>query len=334
MIVRESIHNILKESNCSLCGCNEKKLLGSAEDYYNNFPGEFTFYKCNCCGFVYTNPRPTQEHISKLYPDEAGYLTPKEVLEVPKKSKRCLNIYFDYAPSSMVKKVLLYPFYAIRIRKLKIQSFPNYVKGGSLLDIGASYGDYLYKMKSLGWNTKGIELNQNSVNYATNQLKLDVENILIEDYYSKTKYKVITMGMVMEHILYPNEVLKKVHSLLDSKGMFIFSIPNFAGFEAKIFGKYWYSLHLPMHLNHFTPKTVKQLLEKNGFNDIKIYHQNDYNDLIRSLEYISKNNKLLKIIHQLINTKLIRKLIIAPLIFILSLFGITSRMTVYCKKQS
>ncbi len=330
--MRESIDNILEECSCSLCGSNEKQLVGTAKDYYNSFPGEFSYFICKNCSFIYTNPRPSKENISKLYPDEAGYLTPKKVLEIPRKSINCLDLYFNYSKSSLFKRVVLFPYYAIRIRKLRIQSFPEYVDKGTLLDIGASYGDYLTKMNSLGWITKGIELNKNSVKHATETLKLDVENTLFEDYCPQTKYDIINMGMVMEHILLPNEVVNKVDSLLKHNGVFIFSIPNIGGIESRLFGKYWYSLHLPMHLNHFTPKTVRQLLENNGFNDIKIYHQNDYNDFLRSLEYLAIDHTVLRIIHKLINIKYFRKLVIAPLVFIFSLFGITSRMTVFAKR--
>lgn len=329
--MRESIENYLEECSCSLCGSNDKELEGKAKDYYNHFSGEFSYYKCKECGFVFTNPRPIEKHISKFYPDDAGYLTPKEVKKIPTKSIKCLNLYFNYLPSSKIKKIISYPWLSIRLRKLKIQSFPNFVTNGKLLDIGASYGDYLFKMKSLGWKTKGIELNQNSVNYATNKLGLDVENILIEEYTPDEKFDVINMGMVMEHILLPNDVTRKVISLLKDKGTFIFSIPNYGGLESKIFRKYWYSLHVPMHLNHFTPKTVSRLLNNNGFKNIKIYHQNDYNDFIRSIKYLSIDYPLFKIVHTLLNIKVIRKLVIAPIFFLLALLGFTSRMTIYAK---
>ena len=66
-----------------------------------------------------------------------------------------------------------------------------------------------------------------------------------------------------------------------------------------------------------------------GFISAKL---NDYNDLIRSTNYLAKDKPVFKIIHSIINFKIIRKLFIAPLIFILSLFGLTSRMTIYCQR--
>ena len=322
----------LENCNCNLCGSDDKSLVGRAKDYYNNFDGEYSYYKCNQCGFVYTNPRPKAEFIDKFYPDDAGYLTPKKVIPYTVKERKVLNIYFNYQKSYLLNKLLFWPFYAVTIRKLKIRSVPTWVNKGEILDIGASYGDYMFKVKQIGWKAKGIELNSKSVRHATEQLKLDVENILIEDFSSETKFDVVNMGMVMEHILEPNIVVKKVESLLKPNGTFIFSIPNYGGIESKIFGKYWYSLHLPMHINHFTPRTVKYLLKKNGFSKVKIYHQNDYNDFIRSLSNMLQDKPYLKVIHSFINSKFVRKLFVAPIVFILSLFNLTSRMTVYCQK--
>jgi 2-polyprenyl-3-methyl-5-hydroxy-6-metoxy-1,4-benzoquinol methylase len=45
-------------------------------------------------------------------------------------------------------------------RDLAIQGFPVFKKDGKLLDIGCSIGNFIYKMRELGWQVKGIEPNK------------------------------------------------------------------------------------------------------------------------------------------------------------------------------
>ena len=322
------ISDILENAPCPLCGSEEHSIQHKAKDLYNNFDGNFYTSKCTNCGFIYTNPRPSKDNIDKLYPDDAGYLVPKDVQKVPNKIQSVLKRKNGYNHLKINPCKLCNP---LLIRKIKIQSFPNYIENGKLLDIGASYGDYMYKMQSLGWNVKGIELNQNSVNHANDKLHLDVRKELIEDFNPNQKFDVVHMGMVLEHIINPKEVLEKIKTILAPEGTFIFSIPNVSGFESKLFGQYWYSLHLPMHLNHFSPKTICALLKSIGAKEIKIFHQNDTNDTIKSLGYLASERKIFKPIHKFIKIKAIRKLCIQPLIWIFAYLKITSRITVYVK---
>lgn len=328
----DQIRNLLEYAKCPICENNEYKVVGKAKDFYNNFAGEFEITKCNNCGFIYTNPRPTEENVHLLYPDNAGYLTPKKIDEVSLKNKRILAKKFGY--KHLFNKPIPYSFFNLhKARNLRIQSFPDFIVNGSFLDIGASYGDFLYKIKSLGWNCKGIELNPNSASYAVNELNLDVKQQLIEDYPETETFDVVHMGMVLEHIISPTEVLKKVNKLLKPNGTFIFSVPNIGSFEGKLFGRYWYSLHLPMHLNHFTRNSIKKLLIENGYNDIKIFHQSDPNDIIMSLKYLSFDYKIFYPLYKLLSFKVIRKLIIKPIMVFLAYLNLTSRITIYTKKH-
>jgi 2-polyprenyl-3-methyl-5-hydroxy-6-metoxy-1,4-benzoquinol methylase len=325
-------NGVLFESNCPVCNHNEFLIVGYAKDYYNNFPGDFRYVKCKNCKFIYTNPRPTNNTISELYPDSAGYLTPKPTKLLSNYYKKILRVKHGYnhlSENSLIPVMLGF----LAKRKIKLLSIPDYHSKGTLFDIGASYGDHIVKMQDIGWICKGIELNENSVHHAREALGLDVTNCLIENYPENEQFDVVHMGMVLEHIIYPKDILEKVKKLIKEDGTFIFSVPNINSFEAKVFGKYWYSLHLPMHLNHFDRKSVTKLLIEFGFNKIKIYHQFDPNDIIISLKYLSIEKKRYAFLYKIIKIKFIRKLIITPFLILLSLFNYTSRMTIYAKKQ-
>lgn len=327
----QNLNDKFIEVKCPLCDSEKYIDFLLSKDFYNNLPGTFSTSYCLNCGFIFTNPRPKTDTLHELYPDNAGYLTPKKVNNYSNSEKNVLNKYFSYS-IDVSRKTLSPITKTILTRKLKIQSVPKFVEDGNLLDIGASYGDYLSKMKSIGWKCKGIELNSSSAKYAREVLSLDVDECLIEDYNPPIKYDVINLGMVLEHVLYPKETLTKIYTLLKDNGQFILSIPNIYGIEAKLFKKYWYSLHLPMHLNHFSKRRIIKLLNDVGFQDVQVYFQPNTNDIIGSLKYLSIEKRFFKPIFKLLSYKYFRKIAIEPLSWCLSILGLTSRMTIHVKK--
>jgi 2-polyprenyl-3-methyl-5-hydroxy-6-metoxy-1,4-benzoquinol methylase len=71
--------------------------------------------------------------------------------------------------------------------------------GSSLLEIGAANGNYLEKMRGLGWQCLAVEPSK----AACNTLKAKgfrVLNSTIEDLNLNEKFNVISLWMVVEHI--------------------------------------------------------------------------------------------------------------------------------------
>ncbi len=79
--------------------------------------------------------------------------------------------------------------------------------------------------------------------------------------------------MVMEHLPDPVETLAEIYRILKPGGWFCFSVPNFGSPERVSFGKYWHGYELPRHLQHFTVKRIKGVLQRGGFTSRKVVHQ-------------------------------------------------------------
>jgi 2-polyprenyl-3-methyl-5-hydroxy-6-metoxy-1,4-benzoquinol methylase len=185
-------------------------------------------------------------------------------------------------------------------------------------------------MKHYGWDVYGTEINENAVINATE--KLDLKNIKLgrfEDItWNQNFFDIVHMSMVLEHLHDPLRSLHLVHSVLKPKGQLILSVPDISGIEAKLYKDKCYSLHVPQHLSHFSPETIKLILNKNGFRVKKIIHQSFDRDLVSSAEYL--NNKLLS---RVLHNSLIRKTIVQPVVVFLSFIGKTSRMSVFAEKS-
>jgi hypothetical protein len=55
-----------------------------------------------------------------------------------------------------------------------------------------------------------------------------------------------------------------VRRILKPGGKFAGSVPNIVSWEALLFGKDWQPLEIPYHLYHFSPESLRSVLEGSG----------------------------------------------------------------------
>ena len=48
-------------------------------------------------------------------------------------------------------------------------------------------------------------------------------------------------------------------------GIFIVAVPNYTSFDATAYQQYWAAYDVPRHLYHFSPLSIRLLMEKHGF---------------------------------------------------------------------
>jgi SAM-dependent methyltransferase len=77
-------------------------------------------------------------------------------------------------------------------------------------------------------------------------------------------FDAINMGSVLEHVHHPHQVIESVVRALRPGGIFAVSVPNFASWSVRTFGAASFILDLPRHLLHFTPATLRRLLNAHG----------------------------------------------------------------------
>lgn len=325
-----------EKTNCDFCSSNKYHNLYSAKDHYHKKKGLFSIVKCNKCGLVYTNPRPTKEFMPFFYSSSAGYFKPVKTSN--KESwvyHALLREYYNYYPNEKrknISEILLFPYYLLTFKKMKIAGIPKFANEGHLLDIGCSYGGFLFEMKKLGWQVQGIELNKKAARWGKRNFGLEISNTDIDHFKPNEKFDVITMRMLLEHVYSPKKVLKKVKSLLKPNGTLIIIIPNFDGFEAKLYEKYAYTFQVPTHLTHFTPETITKYLKLSNLKDVKVYYQKVDRDIIAPLAYMQRDGKNTSSLIKILSNKIIRKTFVKLFINILSILHKTSRITIYASK--
>lgn len=325
---------------CNLCGKDDTEHVLTGKDLYNNLPGMFQVVKCKDCGFVYTNPRPFGEELMKFYPDSSGYFNPAASTAAvsggtePKLTRAYLSTYRGYKNDdgqgklSLLSATVLSPFLK---KNMDIEGIPYYVKDGRLLEVGCSYGLFLNRMKSLGWEVTGIEPNESAAEIGKRQMGLNIIPGTFEEAALDEKYDAIVMRMVLEHIDDPSAALKKAHDLLSDGGQLIVIVPDFSGIEFRLFSEHCYALQVPCHLNHFTPDTIRKFSEKCGFRVERIVHHRFDRDFVASAKYM-KDDGSNRWLYPVLSGKLFRKTVLKMAMKALSFMGMTSRMTIIMRK--
>ncbi len=268
----------LESCNCPLCGEDDcQEFLSEIKELYNKLEGAYDLVKCRKCSMCYVNPRPTQESMGYFYPAMAGYYKSidadrnRRVLhkQIAKRGE-VLHRHFNYKNISEKTGIINHLRYKHHLSKLKRACTPKWVEGGKLLDIGCASGKHLFRMQYLGWEICGQEMDADCVKKANDLLGGEYvkQGWAEELLYPNDSFDVVIMNAVLEHFYCPLTAIKEAKRVLKSGGELIIQVPNIDCIELKIFRKHARFLHVPQHLNQFSPSTLKQALVQNGF-DIK-----------------------------------------------------------------
>jgi 2-polyprenyl-3-methyl-5-hydroxy-6-metoxy-1,4-benzoquinol methylase len=296
----------------------EDEIILSGFDRINNLPGQFDVVKCRTCGLMRTNPRPTSDTIGFYYPEDYGPYIGTQVRQAETKTG--------------FKKILK-PLIG-RIFNNKSQEVPRIIIG-RMVEIGCASGAFLHKMASQGWLVEGVEFNEKAAQNAR-RLGYKVHVGPLESAPMPSHPVDLIVGwMVLEHLHNPIECLKKLYKWSNTGAWLVLSVPNASAFEFSIFKGYWYDLHLPNHLYHFTPQTLAQVLEAGGWKLEKIHHQRSIINLIVSMSYVLDSKSLPRLgkwLHDLAFQGGKWFYLLFPVAWVLSILGKTGRMTVWARK--
>jgi 2-polyprenyl-3-methyl-5-hydroxy-6-metoxy-1,4-benzoquinol methylase len=207
----------------------------------------FRIVKCSGCQFLITNPRPTNETISRYY------LSEKYISHTGGRSTLIDRIYLA------ARRLTL---------DLKYQLLSDYHQEGSVLDYGCGTGEFLHYLKQKNWTVQGVEPSDTARQKANGLLDQKVAPSLAD--IPTQEFQVITLWHVLEHIHELNETIQTLKKLLHKDGTIFIAVPNYESADAKRYEKHWAAYDVPRHLWHFSKDTMTQLLHRNGLHVRKI----------------------------------------------------------------
>jgi 2-polyprenyl-3-methyl-5-hydroxy-6-metoxy-1,4-benzoquinol methylase len=137
---------------------------------------------------------------------------------------------------------------------------------GRLLDFGCGGGIFLERMAEQGWRVLGLDASASTVERIRTELRLPaLVGSLPHPELEPASFDVITMWHSLEHVHQPLDTLRHAFRLLAPGGRLYVATPNLASWAYRWFGKDWFGLDLPRHLTHFTPASLRLMLERAGF---------------------------------------------------------------------
>ena len=230
--------------------------------------------RCAECDLMYTDPKPRHEEWERFYPDDyPAYRDKPERNHWHSRLRRrlqrwLLHLYRGYpAPGrASARRRLLATVLAPVLGPLLDPRLLPMIGERLLLDIGCGSGEYLARMRTLGWEVIGIDRNPHSAELARQRHGVPVfVGTLPCDEFPSAEFDLVTAWQVLEHLDRPRQTLAFIREALRPEGRLVLTVPNQAGWAARHFGPDWIGLDLPRHLTHFTPETLCAMLRAEGF---------------------------------------------------------------------
>jgi len=142
--------------------------------------------------------------------------------------------------------------------------------GKSLLDFGCGVGALCKVASEYGIRAVGIEADANAREKACESIGLKTYASLRElreaDPYSK--FDIVTMWDVIEHLREPWKELEDLSDALQPGGWLMLSTPNAASLRARVERERWENMVNPTHFYYFTRKSLEAAFTRAGFSDV------------------------------------------------------------------
>ena len=222
--------------------CNSKEFQNHIIcDDHSVSKESFAIMKCNNCGFLLTSPRPDQNSIGAYYQSE-------DYISHTNQANNLINWVYKIARQFTLKQ--------------KFKLIKRNASNKSILDYGCGTGHLLnYIQQHKDWKTSGVEPDEMARTIAISEHDLNVVANL--DDLPESKFGVITLWHVLEHIHDLNETIQKLRKSLSKNGKLIIAVPNPDSLDQKIYQQYWAAYDVPRHLYHFNQLTIKELMKYN-----------------------------------------------------------------------
>jgi len=243
---------------CYLCGNHGEILYDGLVDRLFGASGEWTLKKCSNlkCGLIWLDPMPTEVDIGKAYQNYYTHSQSKDTCWTL--LARSLRFFFHQPSIALLR---------MRTERKQYKSmYLNQVPAGRLLEVGCGSGKRLARMKALGWDVMGQEIDPVAVQYVQKKWAIDAHLGPLEAMpVPQEKYDVVIMSHVIEHVHDPIALLSTCNRLLKKNGLLVLLTPNAQSYGHQKFGATWRGLEPPRHLHLFTCKTLIQASQKAGF---------------------------------------------------------------------
>jgi cyclopropane fatty-acyl-phospholipid synthase-like methyltransferase len=150
------------------------------------------------------------------------------------------------------------------INKRKLVQRSTGLGKGSLLDVGSGTGAFVHEMDRNGWNVAGLEPEEKARKVAKEKYLLELKEPKTLFEWKEESFDAITLWHVLEHVHSLHSYIEQLKMILRSNGRLFIAVPNYTSADAAHYRNYWAAYDVPRHLYHFSPDSMKKLMEIHG----------------------------------------------------------------------
>lgn len=224
-----------KNRNCPVCSHNE------STEIYRFEPANLV--RCSNCKMVFADITLEKTLEKNILTDEA---------------------FFQYINSESFFTAAYYDDLIKRINKQLNKTNPK------VLEFGCGSGQFMLRAQKQGWDISGADFSpyaQKAKNYF--ELNIEIGDIFHTTFDENT-FDVIITHATHEHLYHLIEITKKLNKLLKPLGLLVISgVPNFNIISRKLFNNFVLNKP-PGHINYFDKKSMRNFIQKSGFDVLTI----------------------------------------------------------------
>ncbi len=243
---------------CNFCNSYDNSVIFEWTRFeYNNI------LKCNNCGLVFKDISECKKEIKLFYKKEYRKIETSPIQTAE-----------EHYNDNITKK-------DIDDRMHFITRNVN-LKNKNVLEIGSASGGLMERLRNIGTNVEGIELNDEYRNFSK-ELGFNIYADPIEDLNIKDAYDVIVSFHTLEHFVDPKYAIRSIYLALKTDGIFLGEVPNQDDWRISIFDNFIIKrLHYdPTHNYYFSSASLNKYFENCGFGIIMFETVERYNSILQ-----------------------------------------------------
>jgi sterol 3beta-glucosyltransferase len=265
---------------CPMCGTAGTPRYRGVRDRIYAAPGNWSVARCPnaACHTHWLDPVPSEADIGKAYRTYYTHHAPtppprvRRIVGLLEAARRVyLQRRFGYpaptgsplaSPVSLLLSTLPGGRDALEDTACHL---PASAAGARLLEVGFGNGLQLRRMRELGWEVTGVDVDPAGV-AAARDSGLDVRlGDLADQSLPEGTFDAIYSSHVIEHVHEPESLLRECHRVLKPGGVLVAVTPNVRSWGHRVFGENWFLLEPPRHLVIVSPEALRAAARRAGF---------------------------------------------------------------------
>ena len=260
-------------NHCPVCNAATIGDVMQVKDF--TVSGElFTIAQCKSCSLRFTRDAPAADAIAAYYKSE-NYISHTDT------AKGLVNRLYHFVRKRTIAQ-----------KRTMIEKITK-TSGGDILDVGSGTGAFLNEMKRNGWNVTGLEPDAGARIIARDTYGLELADSGQLYQLPDNHFEAITLWHVLEHVHDLAMYVQQLKKLLAEKGKLFIAVPNYTSHDAEVYKEFWSAYDVPRHLYHFSPASMKVLMENHGLSILQykpMWYDSFYISLLSSKYKNGKTN--------------------------------------------